>query len=88
MSTNKQISTANTTTESSATIHPAVTNGRPKMRLPVWPTVLIALSCAAGLRWLSAKSCLECRCLKYARMKSIPASAVYSIPTAKWSKCN
>lgn len=43
ISTNKATSTAATTSETARTIQPAVTNGLPKILLPVCPTVLIGL---------------------------------------------
>lgn len=64
MRTRRPISTANTTQATEITIHPAVTNGLPKIRESGWPTVLIT---SAGsyddvpVPRGSAKSCREWR---------------------------
>ena len=68
--TSNTSSTAATTDETATTIHPAVTNGGPKIRLSSCPTVSMTDSGGYGFRARSEKSRLDWRALMYARTPS------------------
>lgn len=61
MSPKSPSSTTATATVTCTTVHPAVTNGLPKTRVPSCPCVLIPESSNCASLCLSAKSCEECR---------------------------
>lgn len=63
------------------TIHPAVTKGRPNIRVPAWPFVFMQLSSRYASLFRSAKSCVECRERKNAKTKRSPPRMANSNPT-------
>lgn len=79
-------STAATTTETCTTLHPAVTNGLPKIRVPSRPCVLIPESSRYASLSLSAKSCAECRARKYAMTNKRTARIAKRSPTVEKKK--
>lgn len=81
INTSSATSTNATMNVTATTIHPAVLNGRPNIRLPVCPTVLMAptphrLGSAESSRQRSAKSCRPCRWRMYASTKNVPERTV------------
>lgn len=74
-------STAATATVTCTTVHPAVTNGLPKIRVLSCPSVLIPESSICASLCLSAKSCAECRARKKAIMYNTAPRMTKRSPT-------
>ena len=81
MSTRSAISAIATTTVTSTAIQPAVIKGRPNILPCSCPTVFNPWSISRDSLFRSAKSCVQCRERKNARMKRRPPRIAKTRPT-------
>jgi len=83
MSTRSAISAKATTTATPTATQPAVTKGRPNILPFSCPTVFNPWTISYDSLCRSAKSCVECRERKNARMKRTPPKIAKTRPTKK-----